>query len=103
MLVEGDQFAARRNAGGAAGLNEEHQRQQSGHLTVLRHEGMEQAREPDCLGGQVVTDGIGLRAGRQVALVEDEEEDGEYAEEIGRRAINLVARPLSLRCSRLQH
>jgi len=30
-------------------------------------------------GGQVVTYGIGVRAGRQVALVEDEEEDGEYA------------------------
>ena len=26
-------------AGGPAGLGEEHQRQQPGHLTVLRHEG----------------------------------------------------------------
>ena len=64
---------------GAAGLDEEHQRQQPGHLTVVRHEGTDQASEPDRLGGQVVTYGIGVGAGRQVALVEDEEEDGEYA------------------------
>src|SRR6266542_895005 len=79
LLVECDQFAARRNPGGAAGLGEEHQRQQPGHLTVVRHEGADQASEPDRLGGQVVTYGIGVGAGRQVALVEDEEEDGEYA------------------------
>src|SRR5271165_3248845 len=79
LLDKGDQFAARRNPGGAAGLSEEHQRQQPGHLTVLRHEGTDQASEPDRLGGQVVTYGIGVGAGRQVALVEDEEQDGEYA------------------------
>src|SRR5450755_3620388 len=79
LLDEGDQFAARRNPGGAAGLGEEHQRQQPGHLTVLRHERTDQASEPDRLGDQVVTYGIGVGAGRQVALVEDEEEDGEYA------------------------
>src|ERR1022692_714428 len=79
LLVEGDQFAARRNPGGAAGPREEQQRQQPGHLTVPRHEGTDQASEPDRLGGQVVTYGIGVGAGRQVALVEDEEEDGEYA------------------------
>jgi hypothetical protein len=78
LLVEGDQFAARR-PGGAAGLGQEHQRQEPGHLTVVRHEGTDQASEPDRLGGQVVTYGIGVGAGRQVALVEDEEEDGEYA------------------------
>ena len=55
------------------------QRQQPGHLTVLRHEGTDQASEPDRIGDQVVTDGIGAGAGRQVALIEDEEEDGEYA------------------------
>jgi hypothetical protein len=50
-----------------------------GHLTVGRHEGTDQASEPDRLGGQVVTYRIGVGAGRQVALVEDEEQDGEYA------------------------
>jgi hypothetical protein len=39
LLIEGDQFAARRDPGGAAGLGEEHQREQPGHLTVVRHEG----------------------------------------------------------------
>src|SRR6266536_1117556 len=58
LLVECDQFAARRNPGGAAGLGEEHQRQQPGHLTVVRHEGADQASEPDRLGGQVVTYGV---------------------------------------------
>jgi hypothetical protein len=40
LVVEGDQFAARRNPGGAAGLGEQHQRQQPGHLTVLRREAL---------------------------------------------------------------
>src|SRR5262245_542520 len=99
LLVKGDQFAARRNPGGAAGLGEEHQRQQPGYLTVLRHEGTEQASEPDRLGGQVVTYGIGFGAGRQVALVEDEEEDGEYARDAcpkilrGRHPIRDASRP----------
>src|SRR5437773_3787353 len=79
LLAEWDQFAARRNPGGAAGLGDEHQRQQPRHLTVVRHEGTEQASEPDRLGDQIVTYGIGVGAGRQVALVEDKEEDGEYA------------------------
>src|SRR6478672_10454025 len=87
LLVEGDQFAARGNPGGAAGLGEDHQRQQSGHLTVLRHKGPDQASEPDRLGGQVVTYGIGVGAGRQVALVEDEEEDGEYTGDPGREIL----------------
>ena len=57
LLVEGDQFAARRNPGGAAGLDEEHERQEPGHLTVVRHQGPDEASEPDRLGGQVVTYG----------------------------------------------
>jgi hypothetical protein len=68
LFVEGDQFAPRRDPGGAAGLGEEHQRQQPGCLTVVRQERTDQAREPDRLGGQVVTYGISVGAGRQVAL-----------------------------------
>jgi hypothetical protein len=79
LLAEGHELAARRDACRAPGLGEEHQCQQPGHLTVVRHEGTDQASEPDRLGGQVVTYGIGVGAGRQVALVEDEEEDGEDA------------------------
>ena len=79
LLDERDELTARRNSGRAAGLGEEHQREQPGHLTVLRHECADQASEPDRLDGQVVAYGIGVVAGRQVALVEDEEEDCEYA------------------------
>ena len=79
LLVERDQLAARRDPGGAAGLGEEHQRQQPGHLAVVRQQGADQAGEPDRLGGQVGPDGIGVGAGREVALVEDEEEDREHA------------------------
>src|SRR4029077_18710053 len=78
---------ARRNPGGAAGLGEEHQRQQPRDLTVVRHEGTDQASEPDRLGGQIVTYGIGVGAGRQVALVEDEEKDGEYTGDPGREIL----------------
>src|SRR5579872_2362005 len=85
LLGEGDQFAARRDPGGAAGLGQEHQRQQPRYLTVVGYEGTDQASEPDRLGGQVVTHGIGAGAGRQVALVEDEEQDGEHGGDPGRQ------------------
>lgn len=42
LLVECDELAGRRNPDGAAGLGEERQGQQPGHLTVLRHEGTDQ-------------------------------------------------------------
>ena len=87
LLVERDQLAARRDPGGAAGLGEEHQRQQPGHLAVLRQELADQPREPDRLGGQVVTNRIGVGAGRQIALVEDEEEDGEDARDASREIL----------------
>ena len=87
LLVEGDQLAVRRDPGGAAGLGEEHQRQQPRHLTVLRHQFTEQSREADGLGGQVVTHRVGVGAARQVALVEDQEEDGEHAGDPSRQVI----------------
>jgi hypothetical protein len=55
LLVEGDQVAARRQPGSAAGLGQQHQCQQSGHLAVVGQERTDQAREPDRLGGQLVT------------------------------------------------
>src|SRR5438309_2126064 len=79
LFAQGDQFAARRHPSSTAGLGEEHQCQQPGHLALLRHEPTEQASEPYRLGCQVVTDGGSVVSGRQVALVEDEEEDGQDA------------------------
>ncbi len=76
LLVEGDQFAACRDPSRAAGLGEEHQGEQPRYLSVLRQQGADQAREPDRLGRQLETDRIGLGAGRQVALIEDEVQDG---------------------------
>ena len=53
LLVEGDQLAGRRHPRRPTGLGEQHQRQQPGHLTVLRHQVTDQAGEPDRLRGQV--------------------------------------------------
>ena len=41
-----------------AGLGEEHQRQQPGHLAIVGQEGTDQASEPYRFGGQVVPYGI---------------------------------------------
>ena len=79
LLGEADQFAVRRQPGGAAGLGEQHQREQPGHLTIVGQQGTDQAGEPDRLGGQLLTDRGGVGPGRQVALVEDEVQHGEYA------------------------
>jgi hypothetical protein len=38
--------------------------------SIVMHEGMDQASELDRLGGEIVTDRIGVGAARQVALVE---------------------------------
>ncbi len=79
LLVQRDQFAVRRDPGRAAGLREQHQGQQPDYLTVLWHEGTDQSGEPDGLSGEILTYRIGVGAGGQVALVEDEVENGEYA------------------------
>ena len=79
LLAEGDELAVRRDAGRATGLGEQHQRQQAGHLAVLGEQRADQTRQPDRLGGQVGTHGVGVGAGREVALVEDEEQHGEHA------------------------
>src|SRR6185369_4845701 len=79
LLIERDEFAARRDAGGAASLDEQHQREESGHFAVVRHQRADQASESDRLRGELVTHGIRVGSGREVALVEDEVENGEYA------------------------
>ena len=64
LFAQHDQFAARRNPSGTAGLSEQHERQQPGHLTVLWHEGTDQSSEPDGFGGEIMTYRIGVGAGR---------------------------------------
>ena len=66
----------------AAGVVQEHHRQQSVHLRVVRQQLGERAAQPDGLGGQLVA--------AAVALVEDQVDDGEHgvetlAEQMGRR------------------
>ncbi len=85
LLGQGDQLAVGRDPGGAAGLDEQHQRQQPGHLAVVRQQGADQAGEPERLGGQVVPYGIAVRAAGQVTLVEDEEQDGQHAGDADRQ------------------
>ena len=58
LLVERDQLTAHRDPCWAPGLDEEHQCQQAGHLTVLRHEFADQASQADGFGGQVVAYGV---------------------------------------------
>ena len=84
LLVEGDEFTARRHARGPAGLRLEHQRQKPGDLAVGRHQVTYQSCQPDCLGGQVAADRLLVGARGQVALVEDQVEDGEHSGDSGR-------------------
>jgi hypothetical protein len=53
LLVQRDQLAAGSGAGRAAGIGEEHEREQSGDLAILREESVHHARQPDRLGGQI--------------------------------------------------
>lgn len=84
LLVEGDEFPAGRNAGGASCLGEQHERQEPGDRTVPGEQAAEEPGEPDRPGGQVRPDWFGVGPGRQVPLVEDEEEHGEHPGETSR-------------------
>ena len=66
------------DAGVAARVVDEHQRQQAGGLGVVGHQLREQAPEADRLRAQLVAHEAVAGAGR-VALVEDEVDDGEHA------------------------
>ena len=67
------------DAGGAAGVQQQEQRQQSVRLRLVGHQLGEYAGEPDRLGAQVKPQqGAG---GRRVALVEDQVDDGEDGRE----------------------
>ena len=49
LLIQRDELANRTGACGAAGVGEDHQREQAGHLGIVGDEAVEQAREPDRL------------------------------------------------------
>ena len=78
LLAEDHELALRRDPGGATSLGQKHQRQQTGHLAVLRKQRADQSRHPDRLGGQVGAHRVGVGAGREVPLVEDEEQHGQH-------------------------
>ena len=59
LLVERDQLAVRSGPRRAAGIGQQHQRQQSGDLAVVRQQAVDGARQPDRLVRQ-----IGCAAGR---------------------------------------
>ena len=78
LLVQRHQLAAG-DPGRAAGLGEQHQREQPGHLGLVGQQGAQDPRQPDRLGGELVADRRGVGRGREVALVEDQVEHGEHA------------------------
>jgi hypothetical protein len=69
LLGEDDQRSVGPGAGRAAGVGEQHQRQQRGDLAVIREHIPQGAGEPDRLGGEV---------GALVALVEDQVQDVQH-------------------------
>jgi hypothetical protein len=71
LFIERDEFTVRGRPGGTARLGEDHERQQSGHLAIVRHQHTDQSSEPECFGGEFVSLGLGAGAGGQTTLVED--------------------------------
>jgi hypothetical protein len=71
LLVERNQFATRSGARRAAGVGQEHQREQAGNVAVAGQELVHLARQTDRLVRQVAALQLGPRT-RRVAFVEDE-------------------------------
>ena len=76
LLVEGDVVPARVDARRAAGVVEEHQREQPEHLSVVGHQPAEEEAEADRLAAQLSADQA-LAPGRRVTLVEDQIHDAQ--------------------------
>ena len=83
LFIEWDELARGAGARGAAGIGEEHKREQAGDFGVIREQSVGGAGKADSLCREV--EALQLRAGaRGVALVEDEIEDMEHrAESLG--------------------
>ena len=85
------------DAGGAAGVQQQEQRQQPLRLRLVGHQLGEHTGEPDRLGAQVKPH-QGAR-GRRVAFVEDQVDDGEHGREaagklgVGRHAVGNAGVP----------
>ena len=87
LLVERDQLTRRRDPRRPAGLGQQHQRHQAGHLTVRRQQCLQQPGQPNRLEGEVAAYGLlpGIRS--EVTLVEDQEEDRQDAGDAGREVL----------------
>ncbi len=84
LVGQQHQAALRRGAGRAPGLRQQHQREQPGHLGLVRHQPGQQPAEPDRLGAQVGPDQLVTGAGR-VSLVEDQVHHGQHRAEPARQ------------------
>ena len=87
LLVQRDQLPVG-DADRAAGVGEQHQREQAGDLGDVGEQGAQDPGQPDRLVGELVADRRGIGRGGEVALVEDQVDDGQHAvhalAEIGR-------------------
>lgn len=77
LFLERDQLAAGTVSRTAAGMVEQEQREQSGGLCFVRHQGMQQPGQPDRFGRQIGTLEFVALAGR-VALVEQQVQHAEH-------------------------
>ena len=77
LFLERDEVARGVEAGAAAGIGQQEQREQAEGLGLVRHQRDERAGEPDRLRAQLDPHELGAR-GRGVALVEQQVENGEH-------------------------
>jgi hypothetical protein len=77
LVGQQHQVTARRGAGRAPGLRQQHEREQPGHLGLIGHQPGQQPAEPDGLGAQAGPGQLVTGAGR-VALAEDQVEHGQH-------------------------
>ena len=75
-------------AAGAAGIVQQHQRQQALDLAAARHQRIEQARQPDRFARQIRPHQI-LARGRDIAFGEDEIDHREHAAQPRRQRVAL--------------
>jgi hypothetical protein len=87
LLGHRDRFPGWAGACRAAGVGEQHQRQQPGHLGVAGQQPVQDAGQPDRLDGQVRADQPGARGGG-IALGEDQVQ---RVQDCGQPAVPLVA------------
>jgi hypothetical protein len=78
LRVERDPSPSGVDARGAAGVVQQHQREQAPYLCVVGHQPGEQLPEPDRLVAQLLADQA-IALGGSVALVEDEVHDPQHA------------------------